>query len=238
MLTSMKKLLLLLLPIFLLFPSATHAAVAFGHASSNGHNSATSASWSHDATADNYLTVSLAYRVAVTNIAIDFNGNAMTLLETNNNTYDYQYVYGLANPDQGSYTISVSWTTSTYGAHTAGSFSGVGSLGTITKGTAPATTDPVTATATVAADGMLAGFYGIPDAVSTVAVTTGTERAEANSADLSTEGQSFATNTGTGSVDITWTRRAELSSWIAVPLVPAAATTARFISLFSPLFLW
>lgn len=205
-------------------------AVVFNHASSNGHNAATSASWSHTATGDNYLLVSICLRAAVTGLSVTYNGVSMTQIATKNNTYDYQYVYELVNPTTGSNTIAASWTGSTFGAHTAGSFSGYDHKGTITTGTGAATTDPVTATATLVANGILAGFYGIPDTVSTVAVSTGTERAEVNSTDNSTSGQSFATNTGTGSVNITWTHRAELSSWIAIPLNPPFLLTDNIIA--------
>ena len=202
-------------------------AVAFGHASSYGHDSATTASWAHDATGDNFLIVSLCLRVAVTNISVTYNGVAMTQISANNNTYDYQYVYALANPATGSNTVSASWTTSTYGAHTAGSFSGYDSTGTIATGTVPATTDDAVATATVAANGILAGFFGNPDGTAFMAVTQGTERAESQSTDASTEGQSFGTNTGTGSVNVAWSRRAEVGSWIAVPLAPPVATSGK-----------
>ena len=208
-------------------------AVAFGHASSYGHDSATTASWAHDATGDNYLLVGLTFRAAVSSISITYNSVAMTQISTNNNTNDYQYVYELANPTTGSNTISVSWTTSTFGAHTAGSFSGYDSKGTITTGTAPATTDNTTATATIVTDGMLAGFYGIPDTKTTFAVVTGTERAEAESTDASSVGSSFATNTGAaGSITITWSHRAELQSWIAVPLAPPVATSGKNFFMF------
>lgn len=201
------------------------AAVAFGHASNTSQDTnATSTSWSHTCTGDDYLIVIINHRNDPGTGSATYNGTSMTLLKSQDNTFNFQRMYGLASPASGSNTIQCSWTNSVKAGAVGMSFVGVSSVGTATSGAPNAAGTITTGGDTLTANDMLVAGAGVPDYNNTIAVTTGTERAETNTPSPKDYTVNGATNTGTGSVTVAWSYTG-LSTWIAVPLVGAASVT-------------
>lgn len=199
-------------------PVTAVGVVEFGHSStkSSAGSGVTSTSWAHDCTGDNYLLVGLTFRPNVSSITITYNGTNMSLLDSASNTFEFQYLYGLASPTTGSNTIAVNWTTSSQFGNTAASFANVTSAGTTSKGTASGA-GTVTGSSTITATGMVAGVFGIPDGAGNTSVITGTEQGEV--ADGTFILGSMGTNVGSGSVSVSWSYLgSDASSWITVPL--------------------
>ncbi len=133
----------------------------------------------------------------------------------------FVYCYGLANPstDNPSYTVDFSWSSPTTRSICAAMcFSGVGSIGTLDFGGLSAGTTSVTTSVTLGSNDIMAGVcaYASNNA-GNISVTTGTERTETVS---SAQILSTATNTGTGSTSIVWSRAASAeASYIGVPIL-------------------
>lgn len=200
------------------------AAVTFGHASSTENAAtATSRTWAHDCTSDNYLVMSVNHRNNPGSSSATYNGVSMTLLQLQTASFNWQNFYGLASPSSGSNNIVASWTNSVNMSGVGMSFANVDSVGTIvTASVAGSAGTDYSATATLAANDMLAGVTGAPDAPSTLSVVTGTERAEGGTG--TDASQNAATNTGTGSVSITWDySAADPKTYVALPLVGAVS---------------
>lgn len=206
------------------------SAVAFGHASSTVKNvGATSATWAHDCTGDNYLIVSVNHRLNPGTASCTYNGTSMTLLQTTNSATNFQTFFGLANPTSGSNNIVASWTNSVNVGAVGMSFSNVASLGTIIQASVGAGSSAYGATGTLTANDMLVGASGVPDVPSTISVNTGTERAEGGNAitDATCNG---GTNVGTGSVSLLWSYSSsgDVKTYIAVPLIGSASVNSGF----------
>ncbi len=73
---------------------------------------ATSLSWSH-VNAGNYLIVALSFNGAHSNLAVTYNGVAMSeIVSIANGSNRKVYLFGLINPPVGTYNVSATWTTS------------------------------------------------------------------------------------------------------------------------------
>lgn len=203
------------------------AAVTFGHSSgSENAAGATSRTWAHDCTGDDYLIVSVNHRNNPGTSSCTYNGVSMTLLQLQTASFNWQNFYGLAAPASGSNNIVASWANSVNCGAVGMSFVNVSSVGTIvTASVSGGAGVDYSATATLAANDMLAGVTGAPDLPATLSVVTGTERVEAGTGtDASENG---ATNTGVGSVSITWDyTAADPKTYIALPLVGAVAAAS------------
>ena len=208
------------------YPTNSMAAVAFGHASSTVNGTgATSRTWAHDCTGDNYLVVSVNHRNDPGTSSATYNGTTVPLLETQNASFNFQTFYGLASPASGSNNIVATWTNSTNVGAGGISVNGYVSAGTVIKGLQGAGSGNYsTSSVTLTANDMLVGASGVPDQIGTISVVTGTERFEGGngSVDATCSG---ATNTGVGSVLITWNyTSADPRTWIAIPLIGSGDT--------------
>lgn len=208
-------------------------AVAFGHASS-GKNPAnvTSVSWSHDCTGDDMLIVQLAFRdTDVTGISVTYNSVGMTETGTPSNSANiFTHVFKLASPSSGSNTIAASWSTATEVLGEGISVSGSdGTAGTVDSGNVGAGTSNFSTTVTLSAGDMVVGFgNSLAASGLQLSVVTGTERVEdLNIGSLITNG---ATNTGSGSTLVTWSRlNADQATWNGVPVNGAAVTATAIV---------
>lgn len=127
-------------------------AIAFDAASEAGTPAyATSLSWSHTCTGDNrILIVGLSFFLTVTDVAVTYNGVAMTLVDNAvGGNGGKPWMFRLVAPATGSNTIAASWTTSSSCAGGGMSFTGVSQsapLGTAAKNTGASTTPTVDVT--------------------------------------------------------------------------------------------
>jgi len=206
-------------------------AVAFSHSSGAGNASGgtTSFSWTHNATGDNYLTVGLAFRPNVSNISVTFNGVAMTLLgsrTTGGDGLEFCYVYGLANPSSGSYTVSVSWTTTSRAAGVALSFTGTNiTAGNVATNASSGTNDlTITNSPGPGASDLLVAYGAVDENASFLSVTNGTQRVIQGQADGNYISLASATDT-----DSTVTFHSSTTSigWTGVSVVLTEVTAAK-----------
>lgn len=195
--------------------TVAEGAVAHGHSTpaevAGGGALYTSLSFSHDATGDNYLVLGFNARPNISAITATFNSVAMTQagsLTGGGDGLENGYIYTLANPDSGSYTVAISWTTSASMVAGATSYTGAyGNDGFFSNDCGNSGGSATTCTGTftgVTSDDMVHGMLASDDYEISVACTTGTQRSESN--DASGWGtQNTCTNTGTGSVNTAWT---------------------------------
>lgn len=174
-----------------------------------------------------YLIACLMVANSVTNEAATFNGEAMTLLATEDTSTGELHMFGLANPDAGTHDIVFTWTTSRRCIGTAVSYFGVGSVGT------PQTSDGSGATASVT---ISSGAYDvIVDCVQVYRATSSTAPGASVGADQTERVTETVINGGTtsfrqsmssedgdgGNIDMTWSLTNQ-TDWnqIAIALQP------------------
>lgn len=203
-------------------------AVAYNgkKASANsGGSTPTSASWSHDATGDNYLVVAISFRGLVSSVTGTYNSVSLMQLGTvAPGTLAEVYLFGLASPSTGSNTISFSWTGAAFWGGVSSSYSGVISTGTVqtTSSTTTGNSD-LTVTATLTANDLFSAGGGADNNAASLSITTGTllDTAEAGPNAVTTIA---GYNTGTGSTSVVMHIVAgDQQGLIGVPLIGASA---------------
>lgn len=167
-----------------------------------------------------YMTATLTTTSAISGVAITYNGVSMTPVQGEAGASPFQYVFVLANPATGSNTLTATW--SGGGANNFGvmpmTFTGVGSLGTIDHNTFVSGTTSFSTTVTLGANDMLAA-YGVyaNGTAGNMGVSVGTLRQKL---DTTSTIATSATNTGTGSIAVTYTRAiAGAATVVGMPLL-------------------
>lgn len=169
-------------------------------------------------TAGTFMVAFLAVNTTgATNHAMTYNGVSLSLVGTVQTGNGWSMgIFTLSNPATGSNTLQGTWTTADHACIGMMTFTGVGSVGTKNQGTAANGTTSVSVTGTLATGDMLAGCIAFLGTAGNLGVSVGTQRSETG--DSPTSGE--ATNTGSGSVSITWTRGSSSSAaFIGLPLV-------------------
>lgn len=205
------------------------AVTVNNHTSANGGAvTVTSGSWSHTATGDNYLVVTLTLRNAVSALTCTYNSVSMTLLDSSvSNTLAQVFTFGLANPTTGPNSIAASWTGSAFWTGVSSSVSGWVSTGTTQKQTSTTTgNSDLTVTTTLGANDLFLGGGGADNGASSVSITTGVflDSTAVTTAVASISGY----NTGSGSVSIVMHIVAgDQQALIGVPLIGAVAVAPK-----------
>jgi hypothetical protein len=214
--------------------TVAEGAVAHGHSTAGetgaGGPAYTSLSFSHDATGDSILLLGFNVRPDVTSLSVSFNSVAMSLvgsLVTGGDTLEHAYLYSLLSPSSGSYTVSISWSTSAALVAGATSYTGGYGTGTFASGDCGAGSASVTgctATATLASGEIMHAMLASDGYEINTSCVTGTQRSE--SQDVAAYAmQNTCTNTGTGSTNVAWNGDWG-KIWVAVPVTATAPYTA------------
>lgn len=183
----------------------------------------TSHNYSFTNSAGTFLLVWLVADSAITNPTCTWNGTSLTLVSSQAADVPNVYLFKLVSPATGSQTLAVSWTSTARVTAVFMTFTGAGDIGTADKANMASGTTNLTTTATIANVDILAGVAGYTSTATNIAVVTGTERAEATGVGTTSNG---ATNTGTGSVSIVWSRSvAAAAAYIGVPVIALASVT-------------
>lgn len=133
-------------------------------------------------------------------------GASMVLMESLASNAPSLYLFRLDNPATGSNNLVANWTTSARSTIGFITFTGGGYLITQTpdKAVVSGGTSNVTTTLSLAATDIMVGFIAYNFEQTSLAVVTGTQRAEDGTPSNNSAG--IATNAGTGSTSITWSR--------------------------------
>jgi hypothetical protein len=224
----MKKYLLLFAFFFLFTPHAFAAVVRnHGAALASGYTGVTSVSWSHTATGDNYLIVSLSLRGSATSVTCTYATISMTSLGSQtSNTLGREFTFGLSNPTTGANTVACSWTTASNAAGISDSFSGVSSVGTVQTVLSTPSTLECDITATITSNDLLYEAINSDTGPTTVFGVFGTTATTSVSADVNSNGVSGGTISGSGSVTTQIHQNSgDFCTAIGVPIVGSAAAT-------------
>lgn len=201
-------------------PSTLNVVAYNSSGSAQTASNVTSLSTSVTNTSGTYLVAWLAVNTtSATNLAMTYNGVSLTQVDTQSANTWTMAIFTLANPATGSNLLEGTWTTADHAIIGMATFTGVGSVGSVNKGTSAAGTTSVSVTSTLGASDMLAGGIAYNSTAANLAVSVGAQRSEQG--DTPTSG--VATNTGTGSVSITWTRGGSATAaYMGIPLIASS----------------
>ena len=162
----MKKLLLFLA--FLLFTPTTFAGVTAGNTSSSYNDQGgTTRTWTHNNNGS-VLVVPIEYNPQDTGavVSITFNGDSLTEARSDVGSFMASAVWYLDSPDQGSYSIVMTMTSSAF--NKGGSAISLIDAGTLnaTGGSSCSITTSVSSSATFPTDGITVDSFGLKGAVS------------------------------------------------------------------------
>jgi hypothetical protein len=183
-------------------------AIAFDSASAQATGSnATSHTFAFTNTAGTFLLVGVVYSSASNPTSLTYNGVAMIAVDSIATSSNIRvYVYRLDSPATGSNNLEVNHSGSTTCSVGFITLTGAGGSGLIDKNSVAAGTSNFSTTLSLNATDFFVGFAGYDEAAASIGVVTGTQRAEDGNA--SDHSVNVATNTGTGSTSITWSRAA------------------------------
>lgn len=209
-------------------------AVTFDSASagSNGGND-TGASQAFTNTAGTKLYAWVSTDSAVTSPSATWDSVAMTLEASQADDTPNMYLFSLTEPATGAKTLAFSWTGASQSDFGFISLTGAGATGTISKANVAADTTNFGPTVTLAADELMLAAGGYADGTDEIAVVTGTQRAESGTGTTSGHSINLATNSGTGSTSIAWSRASsfkavyvgiQVSEPVSVTVEPAVVT--------------
>ncbi len=167
-------------------------------------------------TAGTYMLAWVAVdTLSANSFTMSYNGVSMSQVDSQSANSWTMVMFALANPATGSNTLQANWTGAGHAIIGMQTFTGVSSLGTVSKGTAASGNTSQSVTGTLGANDMLVGCFAYNSSPSNTSVSVGTQRFEDGD-----PAANFATNTGTGSISITWTRGVNATAaFMGVPLL-------------------
>lgn len=206
---------------------------------STGAQDSSSNATTHNFTVVNTAGTFMLVGISTDNVAVSgvtYNGVAMASIgsATGGTTLDV-YVFGLSNPATGSHTLAVTLGASDKCTIAFTTFTGAGGTTTTDTNNIAQDTANFSTTLTLTSGQWIVGFAGTRGGTDNTAVVTGTERAESGGgAADGNRTMNCATNDGTGSVSVTWSRGAStVASYVGVILIEPinASATATLLTL-------